>query len=122
SSIGGHPPPHCSQHPLIDRGQETIARKPEASSHRPLVRFPGLPVKGDMVRAAETRRAVKAALDVATSLGLEADDAVMLQNANKLALRLLPADVMARVSPVDEQDAAMEVELARRLGAAGCPV
>lgn len=75
-----------------------------------------------MVRAAETRRAVKAALDVATSLGLEADDAVMLQNANKLALRLLPADVMARVSPVDEQDAAMEVELARRLGAAGCPV
>ncbi|MEW9555646.1 phosphotransferase [Nonomuraea sp. NPDC050783] len=74
------------------------------------------------MQAAEARRAVVAALSVASSLGLAADDAIVLQDSNKLALRLLPCDVLARVAPVAEQVAAFEVEVARRLAGAGCPV
>ncbi|MBO0810986.1 MAG: aminoglycoside phosphotransferase family protein [Microlunatus sp.] len=74
------------------------------------------------MQAAEVRRAVAAALATASALGLAADDAVVLQDSNKLALRLLPADVLARVAPLTQQVARFEVDLARRLAAAGCPV
>jgi aminoglycoside phosphotransferase (APT) family kinase protein len=74
------------------------------------------------MRTAEARRAVAAALAVAASLGLTADEAVVLQDSNKLTLRLLPCDVLARVAPETEQVAHFEVGLARRLAAAACPV
>ena len=63
-----------------------------------------------------------AASSIASSLGLAVDDAVVLQDSNKLTLRLLPCDVLARVAPVAEQVARFEVELARRLAGSGSPV
>jgi len=74
------------------------------------------------VRASEVSRAVAAARSIASSLGLPADDVTVLHDSNKLTLRLLPGDVLARVAPVADQVAEFEVGLARRLVAAGCPV
>jgi hypothetical protein len=61
-------------------------------------------------------------MSIAASLGLAADDAIVLHDSNKLTLRLLPCDVAARVAPVAEQIAQFEVDLAQRLAEAGCPV
>ncbi|MGW1980512.1 phosphotransferase [Streptomyces sp. NPDC001889] len=66
-------------------------------------------------------RAIGAATSVAVSLGLPADDAVVLHNSNRLALRLTPCDVLARVAPAGHEAAEFEVRLARRLAEAGCP-
>jgi hypothetical protein len=41
-------------------------------------------------------RAIAAATSVAASLDLPANDAVVLHNSNRLALRLTPCDVLAR--------------------------
>ena len=70
----------------------------------------------------EARRATAAAMTTASSLGLAAGDAIVLQNSNKLILRLLPCDVLARVTPTAEQVADLEVDLARRLTEGGAPV
>ncbi|WP_189872594.1 phosphotransferase enzyme family protein [Streptomyces bluensis] len=74
------------------------------------------------MQASEVRRAVAAAMSTASSLGLAVDDATVLHDSNKLTLRLLPCDVLARVAPVAQQVAQFEVELAQRLAASGCPV
>jgi len=63
-----------------------------------------------------------AAMSIASSLGLAAGDAIVLQNSNKLTLRLLPCDVLARVAPVAHQVAQFEIELAQRLAGSGSPV
>jgi hypothetical protein len=47
------------------------------------------------VESSEVGRAIDAAISIAADLGLPADDAAVLQNSNKLALRLLPCDVFA---------------------------
>lgn len=70
----------------------------------------------------DVTRAIAAALSIASSLGLAADDAVVLHNSNKLALRLRPCDVFARVAPVGQEVAEFEVRLARRLVRAGSPM
>jgi aminoglycoside phosphotransferase (APT) family kinase protein len=67
-------------------------------------------------------RAIAAATSIATELDLPANDAVVLHNSNKLALRLTPCDVLARVAPVGQEVAELEVELAQRLAEVGCPV
>jgi len=67
-------------------------------------------------------RAIAAAEAIASSLALTCDQAVVLNNSNKLTLRLLPCDVLARVAPTPDNVAQREVELARRLAEAGCPV
>ncbi len=69
----------------------------------------------------DVTRATEAAISVAASLGLPADDAVVLHNSNKLALRLTPGSVLARVSHLG-RDAQLEVERAQRLIEVGCPV
>jgi Ser/Thr protein kinase RdoA (MazF antagonist) len=71
---------------------------------------------------AELSRAVAAAMSIASSLGLTADDAVVVNNSNKLTLRLLPGDVLARVAPAAHQAAQFEIELAQRLAESGSPV
>lgn len=81
---------------------------------------PSPPVPPDPVR--ELSGALAAATATASSLGLPADDAVVLQDSNRLTVRLLPADVVGRVEPVPSQVAAFELEIARRLTAAGSPV
>jgi hypothetical protein len=78
---------------------------------------------------------VRAALSCASALGLRADDAVVLHNSNRLVLRLLPCDVVARVAPIADQDvgvysqwadyqarAEAEVELVQRLVETDSPV
>jgi hypothetical protein len=67
-------------------------------------------------------RAITAATSVATSLDLAVSDAIVLHNSNRLALRLTPGDVLARVAPVGHEAAQLEVELTQRLAEAGCPV
>ncbi|MCE6998406.1 aminoglycoside phosphotransferase family protein [Saccharothrix sp. S26] len=67
-------------------------------------------------------RAMAAATSVAASVGLSVGDAIVLHNSNKLALRLTPCDVFARVAPVGQEVARFEVELAQRLAEVGCPV
>jgi hypothetical protein len=74
------------------------------------------------MQASEARRAVAAAMSTASSLGLAADDAIVVHDSNKLTVRLLPGDVLARVAPVADQVAQFEVELAQRLAESGSPV
>jgi thiamine kinase-like enzyme len=78
-------------------------------------------IVGEM-QASEVSRAVVAAMSVASSVELTVDDAIVLHNSNKLTVRLLPCDVLARVAPVAHQVAQLEVELAQRLAESGCPV
>lgn len=74
------------------------------------------------MQASQIRRAVAAALSIASSLGLAADDAIVLQDSNRLTVRLLPCDVLARVAPAGHQVAQFEIELAQRLAGSGSPV
>ena len=74
------------------------------------------------MQVSEVPRAVAAAMSAASSAGLTADDAIGLHDSNKLTLRLLPCDVLARVAPVGDQVARFEVDLAQRLVESGCPV
>ena len=70
----------------------------------------------------DVTRAIAAATSVAASLGLPANDAIVLHNSNRLALRLTPCDVLARVAQRCHEAAQLEVELTQRLAEAGCPV
>jgi hypothetical protein len=70
----------------------------------------------------DVTRAIAAATSVAASLDLPASDAIVLRNSNRLALRLMPCDVLARVAPGGHEAAQREVELAQRLAEAGSPV
>lgn len=74
------------------------------------------------MRVAEFQRAVAAARSTAASLALDVDDAVVLHDSNKLTLRLLPCDVLARVAPAAEQVAQFEIDLAGWLAESGSPV
>lgn len=74
------------------------------------------------METSDVTRAIAAATSVAASFDLPVDDAVVLHNSNKLALRLTPCDVFARVAPVGHEVAEFEVELAQRLAEVGSPV
>jgi hypothetical protein len=74
------------------------------------------------MQASEFPRAVAAAMSVAASAGLRADDAIVLHDSNRLTLRLVPCDVLARVAPVAHQAAQFEIDLAPRLAESGSPV
>jgi Ser/Thr protein kinase RdoA (MazF antagonist) len=75
------------------------------------------------MQASELRRAVSAARATASALDLTVDDAIVLQDANRVALRLMPCDVVARVAPMEYRASAeFEVELAQRLAETGSPV
>jgi hypothetical protein len=67
--------------------------------------------------------AVGAAVSVASAVGLSVDDAVVLHDSNRLAVRLLPCAVLARVAHLEGQGGAeFEVEVARRLAETESPV
>jgi aminoglycoside phosphotransferase (APT) family kinase protein len=74
------------------------------------------------MKASDVPRAVAAAVSTAAALDLRVDDAVVLHDSNKLTLRLLPCDVLARVAPEAHQVAQFEIELAQRLAESGSPV
>jgi len=62
-------------------------------------------------------------MSTASALDLRVDDAVVLHDSNRLAVRLLPCDVLARVEPMEgEGRAEFEVEVARRLAETDGPV
>ncbi len=74
------------------------------------------------MKASEVQRAVAAATSIAAALDLTADDAIVLCNSNKLALRVLPCDVLARVAHVGHEVAQFEVDLAQRLAETDSPL
>jgi aminoglycoside phosphotransferase (APT) family kinase protein len=74
------------------------------------------------MQASEVPRAIAAATSTASALDLTVADAIVLHDSNKLALRLLPCDVLARVAPVAHQVAQFEVDLAQRLSETESPV
>ncbi|MFG3340879.1 phosphotransferase enzyme family protein [Glycomyces sp. NPDC048151] len=74
------------------------------------------------METAARERAVAAAKAVAESFGLRADDAVVLNDSNKLTLRLMPCDTVARVAPLEHRAVQFEIDIAQRLAEADCPV
>lgn len=67
-------------------------------------------------------RAMAAATALARGLGLRVDDVAVMHDSNRLALRLIPCEVVVRVAVMGHEVAALEVELARRLAATASPV
>jgi len=74
------------------------------------------------MQPSESQRALAAAMLTVSTLGLTVDDAIVVHDSNRLAVRLLPCDVLARVAPAAHQVAQFEVELAQRLAETGSPV
>ena len=75
------------------------------------------------MEASDVSRAVAAATSIATHCNLPVDDATVIHNSNKLALRLLPCDAFARVAHVGREVAQFEVKVAQGLAESeGCPV
>ena len=87
------------------------------------------------MRTTDRQRAVAAAIETAVELGLPVDDAVVLNDSNRIVVRLLPCDVVARVAPISYSDigvyslwadyrtrAVAEAELVRQLTDKGRPV
>ena len=74
------------------------------------------------MEVSDVSRATAAAISTAIELDLAVDDATVLHNSNKLALRLLPCNVLARVARVGHEVAEFEVDLAQRLADTGSPV
>jgi phosphotransferase family enzyme len=74
------------------------------------------------MQASDIERAVGAAKEVASELGLPAADAMTLHNSNKLALRLLPCDVFARVAYAGFEQFETELEIGRKLAEVDAPV
>ena len=70
----------------------------------------------------DVARAVAAATSVASGLGLTTDEAMVLHASNRLAVRLLPSDVLARVALAAHEAAQLEVDLALRLAGAETPL
>src|SRR5437660_10465343 len=75
------------------------------------------------MKTSEVPRAVAAGMSTASALGLRVDDAVVVHDSNRIAVRLLPCDVLARVAYVAHQAGTkFEVEVARRLAQTDSPV
>ena len=75
------------------------------------------------MKASEVPRAVAACMSTASALDLRVDDAVVLRDSDRLAVRLLPCDVLARVAHVaNRASAEFEVEVARRHAVTDSPV
>jgi Ser/Thr protein kinase RdoA (MazF antagonist) len=74
------------------------------------------------MRTPQIQPAVGAAVSTASALDLRVDDALILHDSNRLALRLRPCDVLARVAHMEGQGGAeFEVEVARRLAETDSP-
>jgi len=75
------------------------------------------------MEAWEARRATEAAVSTSSALGLQVDDAVVVHNSDRIAVHLIPCDVLARVgSSAHQADAQFELEVARRLAVTDGPV
>lgn len=79
------------------------------------------------MQAGTARRAVAAAISTASGLGLEVDDAIVLNDSNRLVVRLTPCDSVARITPEAHHvghhaSARRELELVQRLAGTDTPV
>jgi hypothetical protein len=72
--------------------------------------------------AGDVARAITASTALRSELGLAVDEVTVVCNSNKLALRLLPCDVFARVAFSGQEAFQFEIEVARRLTENGSPV
>ena len=71
----------------------------------------------------QVRRAVEAARSTARELGLQVNDTVVIHNSDRIAVRLIPCDVLARIAPQAWEDGfQFEAEVARRLAETDSPV
>jgi aminoglycoside phosphotransferase (APT) family kinase protein len=71
----------------------------------------------------EVQRAVDAGAAAVSGLGLRVDAAAVVHNSNRVVVRFLPCDVLARVAPLAHHSGAQfEVEVARRLAETDSPV
>jgi hypothetical protein len=67
------------------------------------------------MNSAGVSRATETSMASALELDLPVSDAIVLHDSNKLALRLVPCDIVARVAHIGREVAALEVELAQHL-------
>lgn len=80
------------------------------------------------VQPADQRRARDAAMAIASALGLAVDEAVVLNDSNRLVVRLMPCDVVARIVPLGYRvfsaalGADREVQVLRRLADLDAPL
>jgi aminoglycoside phosphotransferase (APT) family kinase protein len=74
------------------------------------------------MHTSDVARGADAAMEVASTLGLNVANAKVLHNSNKLALRLLPCDVFARVAFAGHEVFPAEIEIAQRLAETERPV
>ena len=80
------------------------------------------------MEATKARRAVTAATSVVESFGLTVDGAVVLNDSNRLVVRLMPCDVVARIVPLGYRvfaaalGAERELQVVRRLAAPDAPL
>lgn len=75
------------------------------------------------MQGASLSAAIEAATAAARALGLAADDALVLHDSNRAALRLLPCDTLARVATGPHRAGMrFEAAVARKLAEAGAPV
>lgn len=75
------------------------------------------------MESADVRRAVDAARMTAAASGLHVEEMLVIHNSDRIAVRLLPCGVLARVAPSSWQaDMAFEAEVARRLVETNSPV
>src|SRR5438552_3361383 len=78
----------------------------------------GKPVDHDRHAGNRDRGGGGAGTVAASALGLRVDDADVVHNSNRIAVRLIPCDVLARVAPpAHRASAQFELEVARRLAA-----
>ncbi|MFC7992648.1 phosphotransferase [Streptomyces pilosus] len=71
----------------------------------------------------ELGRAIEAGRATVSEAGLQVDEAIVIHDSDRVALRLMPCDVLARVAPPGHvADSEFEVEVARRLSGVGAPV
>ena len=75
------------------------------------------------VHASDVPGAVAAAITTVSGLRLSVDDAIVLHDSNRLVLRLVPCNMVARVAHIAHRaGAAFEVELARLLAHTDSPI
>jgi GNAT superfamily N-acetyltransferase len=83
---------------------------------------PRLPWEDLCVESDVVESAIAAVESVAVDLGLLVDNVSIVHNSNKLALRLLPCDVFARVAHSGSEVAALEIDIAQQLSTVEAPV
>ncbi len=79
------------------------------------------------MESTQARRAVAAAVSTASAFDLAVDDVVVLNDSNRLVIRLMPGDTVARVTPTTHHEGHQvsperEVDVVKRLAQTDSPV